>query len=59
MACPEVVDIPSGNVTIVSDGQATTAVYTCADGYELDGEDVLTCLLNSTWSSQPPTCCKK
>ena len=33
-----------------------TATYTCNDGFELNGEDVLNCQADGTWDNPPPTC---
>lgn len=35
---------------------AATANYTCKEGYELQGESILTCEANGKWSSNPPVC---
>lgn len=37
----------------------TTAVYSCHQGYELDGESHLQCRKNGTWSTFVPTCKKR
>ena len=33
-----------------------TTSYTCNDGFELNGEDVLNCQADGTWDNPPPTC---
>ena len=32
------------------------AVYTCDDGYEIEGESTRTCKMDSTWSGEAPQC---
>ena len=57
VSCPSLVAPPSGNVTISTDGATSSAIYTCAAGYELSGDSVQECLNNGTWSSVQPSCC--
>ena len=33
-----------------------TVTYNCADGYELQGAENLTCQMDGTLSAQPPEC---
>ena len=33
-----------------------TVTYNCADGYELQGTENLTCQMDGTLSAQPPDC---
>ena len=33
-----------------------TVTYNCADGYELQGTENLTCQMDGTLSAQPPEC---
>ena len=42
----------------VSDGTTlgSTAVYSCAAGYNLVGSDVVTCTVSGEWSDGAPTC---
>ncbi|KAK7079301.1 hypothetical protein SK128_011484 [Halocaridina rubra] len=35
---------------------ASSVYYTCREGYELQGESVLTCESSGQWNSSPPTC---
>lgn len=39
--------------------QQTTAVYSCHEGYKLDGVSSLRCTKNGTWSSPVPKCRKQ
>ena len=34
----------------------TVATYSCADGYELVGEERRTCLVDGTWRGDEPQC---
>ena len=34
----------------------TVAAYSCADGYELVGEENRTCLVDRTWTGVEPLC---
>lgn len=52
-ACPRLAEPVNGNVFVLANSQAT---YACLAGYTLNGESVLNCLDNDTWSSPPPTC---
>ena len=56
--CPPVSAVASGNISIVSDGITTTALFICANGYNLIGEDLLTCRSNGLWDIEQPHCCK-
>lgn len=56
-SCPELANITSASLNITTNGQTTKAVYTCDDGYEIDGNAIITCLTNGSWNSEPPLCC--
>ncbi|XP_053399660.1 sushi, von Willebrand factor type A, EGF and pentraxin domain-containing protein 1-like isoform X1 [Mercenaria mercenaria] len=56
VSCPEAANITSGILNVTTDGQTTTAVYTCDSGYEMDGNAVLSCLTNGTFDNEPPIC---
>ena len=43
--------IASGFIT-----NGTVATYSCADGYELAGEENRTCLVDGTWTGAEPQC---
>ncbi|XP_070571254.1 uncharacterized protein [Ptychodera flava] len=34
----------------------SNVTYYCHDGYILNGTETMTCLINGTWDSEPPTC---
>ena len=56
--CPSISTISGGNVSATSDGITTTAMFTCADGYRLIGEELLTCRSDGVWDFEQPHCCK-
>ena len=51
LAAPE-----NGSLTIDSTTYESTATYSCAVGYNIDGDPVRTCLENGSWSGQDPIC---
>ncbi|XP_052245369.1 adhesion G protein-coupled receptor L4-like isoform X2 [Dreissena polymorpha] len=51
--CYNVTELFNGNVTISADGKF--AIYTCHDGYRLNGSELRTCA-NGTWSGYDPSC---
>ena len=56
--CPALDRPASGNVTISTDGTASTAVFTCSDGYHLVGAESLTCDSIGVWTDIEPVCSK-
>ena len=44
---------PSSSAAITG---GTVATYSCADGYELVGEEKRTCLVDGTWTGTEPQC---
>ena len=44
----------SSTSDIITNG--TVATYSCADGYELVGEENRTCLVDGTWTGAEPHC---
>ena len=36
--------------------QGFKALYTCNDGYRLNGAEIQTCQTDRTWSESPPSC---
>ena len=48
-------DPTNGEVEII----ASVAAFSCDNGHEIVGEDVLNCLTNGIWSSPVPTCARK
>ena len=43
-------------VSLTGTSIGDTATYTCDDGYELVGVEVLNCQSNGMWDSSPPIC---
>jgi hypothetical protein len=55
--CSQPVNISFGSVQLVSGTYVQDeAVYRCLFGYELKGNEVITCLSNKTWSGTLPRC---
>lgn len=54
--CLPLDDPTNGSVTLCGLQPGGRAAYSCNYGYELDGQDVLTCLTNGEWNNPPPTC---
>lgn len=52
-ACPRLQPPDNGQVHVQAN---SIAVYGCLEGYTLNGDSVLNCLDNDTWSAAPPTC---
>jgi len=46
----------NGNVTLTTNGQVTTAVYTCLSGYTLVGSSVIECRRTGYYKEQTPSC---
>ena len=57
--CPELFDIPNGEVEFSSRTPGSTATYTCDFGFVLQGDEQRVCMENETWSGEPPTCFRK
>ena len=43
-------------MSLESNGQITSASFTCDIGYTLDGLSLLNCSSAGLWSSMPPSC---
>ena len=56
--CAELGTPHSGNMSLSSDGQQTTASYQCAVGYHLDGVSERVCADSGNWDSIAPICSK-
>ena len=54
--CPDLSDPANGTVTQSGNSEDDTATYTCSDGYELVGSEVLNCQSDGTWDDSPPVC---
>ncbi len=46
----------NGNVTVLSNEYRGVAIFSCADGFLLQGEAVCVCSSNATWSVSTPSC---
>ena len=57
--CPDLSDPDSGYVKIDTDGQTSTANFSCDTGYKIVGTDILICQTNGSWSDSSPICGKK
>ena len=44
---------PAGGAVSIT---CSTATYSCNNGYNLIGNDTMTCQSNGYWSGQPPIC---
>ncbi|XP_060586067.1 sushi, von Willebrand factor type A, EGF and pentraxin domain-containing protein 1-like [Ruditapes philippinarum] len=56
VSCETLTNPSSGTVTLNTNGGTTTAIYTCASGYTLQGDTTRTCQLDGTWDNSQPTC---
>ena len=54
--CEDLTTPSNGNITLVTSGTQTTAVYSCGVGYTLDGSSVPTCQQDGTWTTVEHTC---
>ena len=54
--CPDLDDPDNGAVTVNGRGAGDTADYSCNTGYELVGDMTRTCMSNSQWSGEEPSC---
>ena len=48
----------SGNVSMVTDGMVTEAMFWCLGGYHIEGTSSLLCTVNGNWNGQIPICSK-
>ena len=56
VSCEEPDPLHHGNITVASHVFGSIANLSCADGYELDGNDTIECLSDGTWSTTNATC---
>ena len=56
VTCPPLPEVPSGNLSITTDGSTTMAVYTCVNGYHLEGSAVIACTSDGIWNTSLPVC---
>ena len=55
--CPAGLTAPTnGAVTVNGRRTGDTAVYSCEAGFELNGDMIRTCMSNSEWSGEAPSC---
>jgi len=59
ISCGNLTDPRNGHVNVESTRYQGIAKYECDSGYELSGEDVLTCQISEQWSGTPPQCIGK
>ena len=53
--CEVLQNLTNGQVSMTGQSIGSTATYTCDSGYELIGDDTMTCE-NGVWSGQEPMC---
>ena len=58
VTCPELIVPYYGNVSVSDEflGVGDNATFTCAEGYSLVGNEMLTCLPSGQWDSEEPSC---
>ncbi|XP_038057640.1 sushi, von Willebrand factor type A, EGF and pentraxin domain-containing protein 1-like isoform X2 [Patiria miniata] len=56
ISCGEPTALANGNVTVLSHEYRGVAVLSCAEGYQMEGEPVIVCSSNGTWTSLNFTC---
>ncbi|XP_052791560.1 sushi, von Willebrand factor type A, EGF and pentraxin domain-containing protein 1-like [Mya arenaria] len=56
VACQQPTILENGNFVISTDGQQTTANYSCQSDYTLVGDDVQYCGNDGSWTVNMPTC---
>ena len=59
VTCPNLENPGNGTVDVSGNQPGDTAVYSCDDGFTLDGVDTRTCGENGQWSGSEPTCVGK
>ena len=57
--CPTPTDPANGMVVPEGNCEGDTAIYTCNEGYKLDGASNTTCGSNGQWSPEEPKCLGK
>lgn len=46
----------NGAYTTATDGEVSTSLFTCSNGYTLQGVNEVTCAISGAYSGQEPTC---
>ena len=54
--CPDLTAPANGRVVVNGRRTGDTAEYSCVGEYELVGDQTRTCMSNSQWSGQTPSC---
>ena len=54
--CSELTDPENGAVSVTNTTFASTATYSCNDGYSLVGVTTRTCQASASWSGSKPSC---
>ncbi|XP_052281318.1 sushi, von Willebrand factor type A, EGF and pentraxin domain-containing protein 1-like [Dreissena polymorpha] len=54
--CSNVPTLPSGVVSLRTDGRISVGTFTCLGGYTLKGSATSTCLITGMWSGTTPVC---
>ncbi|XP_069096987.1 sushi, von Willebrand factor type A, EGF and pentraxin domain-containing protein 1 isoform X1 [Pleurodeles waltl] len=54
--CPTPEDVSNGKYTLTGQSYLSTVLYTCINGYSLQGSSKLTCEASGQWSGLNPTC---
>ena len=54
--CPKLKDVPNGKVELRGNTVNSIAVYTCSEGYTLNGYQQRECNKDGEWAGSPPTC---
>uniref|UniRef100_H3AD23 Sushi, von Willebrand factor type A, EGF and pentraxin domain containing 1 n=1 Tax=Latimeria chalumnae TaxID=7897 RepID=H3AD23_LATCH len=56
VSCPIPQDIMNGKYLLKGTTYMSSVVYTCSDGYRLQGSSTLTCTASGEWDSPTPAC---
>ncbi|KAH3840553.1 hypothetical protein DPMN_114003 [Dreissena polymorpha] len=56
VSCPSLSNPESGSVTLTTDGQVTTAVFLCFQGYQISGASSVACQITGQWDHAAPRC---
>lgn len=56
VVCESLDTTSGGEISFGTDGQTTTATYSCEAGYTISGTSPLTCRSDGTWDFTAATC---